>query len=155
MPEFEVYTTGYGDSRQSEMTIKPSCGDLRVNTSGTLEKMDDHGNWNFVGHLDGLFSSIVSLESLVYDINNWKLIEQTKYETTTSRSELEADYDDLRKAGDHLAIVEEQAKMAKNHLKLMDNILKDARESYRALKEYTKQKQKTFDIVNTDHEAKI
>jgi hypothetical protein len=148
MPKFEAYNDEFNGT--ADITLKPSKGDMRLINQGTIEQMDEFGVWNYICNIEMIDRAVLDQGARLDVIEQWKVEEDTKAQDTIRAVELEAEYHDLKQAGDSLAELEAQGKTAREYMSRLEHTIQLARTSYRELVTYTGEKQRTFDILDTD-----
>jgi len=132
MPKFEVSQCG----NEQELVFKPSDGDLRCSSFGLFERYQS-GIWSYIGDIDQLFREFELQKTKVVDITNWMIEQQEKDRLALIKNDLESQFDDLAKAG--------------NHLRQLEKMLRIARKTYDSMTEEVEDRLKTFERLDTPY----
>ena len=149
MPRVELYNDELNNT--CEVAFKPAEGELRMK-GNSLEKMDSFNTWNYVCDLQKMDSDVINHELKIQQLEDWRFREELKTEDSIKAVELEAEWGKLKEAGDHLRVLEEQCKQAREYMRRMEEVLRLGRIAYDDVVKYTLEKKKTFDILDTDLE---
>lgn len=129
MPKFEV--NQYGENQ--DLVFKPADGDIRYRDYGALERWQS-GSWAYMGDIMDLFDSLPGLKM---DRDRFQIWIDAKDAQEMVADELEGEFDDLAKAGEHL--------------RQLEAMLKVARKTYDSLTDDVKDRLKTFERLDTPY----
>ena len=129
MPQIETYNSG----TSQEIIFKPSDGDIRYTPHGALEQWQN-GMWSHMGDIRELFDSLPGLKMDRDRMLRWIEKEEARKEFA---DELEGEFDDLKKAGEHL--------------RQLEAMLRVARKTYDSLTDDVKARLKTFERLDTPY----
>jgi len=155
MPEFEIVVENQyiGPEEGPKMTISPSEGDLRVQNDW-LEEYTSSGYWMQLGTLryDQICNDLSVLRSEVQIANDYiqnvETLERDRLAHEERSSWLEAQFDDLKEAGEYLREMRETKKGVEEGIKSMQA-------GYDRMSKQCKSKLDLWKLLEKDHRVII
>lgn len=135
MPKFDLYDDTYNNPPTQNLEIVPADGDLKMDPSGNLEHYTS-GFWSHIGNIQTLFNDFEIFRGQ-FDLleKKQKEMEDRIMELQRNR-ELETKFPDLEAAGEYCEEIRA--------------MLKKANDGYEKMVKKTLEKEKIYDILNTD-----
>lgn len=134
MPKFDLYNDTYNNPPSQQLEIVPADGDMKMDPSGNLEHYT--GYWSHIGNIQTLFNDVEIIRGQVdLQEKKQKEMEDRIHELQRNR-ELEERFPDLEAAGEYCEEIRA--------------MLKKANDGYAKMIEKTLEKEKIYNILNTD-----